>query len=194
MTESEGGSTNERRDFFASFSKVLMGTGLVTGYGAFGAIAGRFLYPISKDDKTWKLVAPIAETRVGEARPYKTPAGHKVSIARRGPGETVEDFVALSSTCPHLGCQVTWQAKESRFFCPCHNGAFDATGAPIAGPPKEADQSLSRYPLSIRNGLLFIEVDKAPPVGSERAELIDDQPTGAGHDPCLQIRFPDETV
>ena len=79
-------------------------------------------------------------------------------MARRAEQGTAEDFVALSSTCPHLGCQVHWQPGEKRFFCPCHNGTFDPEGRALSGPPFEAGQSLGRYPLKIEDGVLFIEV------------------------------------
>ncbi len=77
--------------------------------------------------------------------------------------------MALSSTCPHLGCKVHWEAPENRFFCPCHNGAFDPSGRAIAGPPAEAGQSLGRYPLRIEGGLLYIEVPTERLPGGEGA-------------------------
>ena len=42
---------------------------------------------------------------------------------------------ALSATCTHLGCQVQWDGDKRRFFCPCHGGAYDASGQVVAGPP-----------------------------------------------------------
>jgi len=70
----------------------------------------------------------------------------------------VGDFLALSSTCPHLGCQVYWESNKSRFFCPCHNGAFDSQGNATEGPPAKAKQQLLRFSLMVENGLLFIQV------------------------------------
>ena len=89
---------------------------------------------------------------------YRSPAGESVTIARRGTGGTAEDFVALSSTCPHLGCQVHWEPQNTRFFCPCHNGVFDPTGRAVSGPPAEAGHSLPRYALEVRDGLIYIPV------------------------------------
>ena len=45
------------------------------------------------------------------------------------------EVTALSSTCTHLGCRVSWNADEQALKCPCHGGAFDRTGAVKAGPP-----------------------------------------------------------
>jgi Rieske Fe-S protein len=81
-----------------------------------------------------------------------------VIITRQGEGGEVSDFIALSSTCPHLGCRVHWESPNQRFFCPCHNGTFDPQGRATGGPPKAAGQDLPRYPLKIERGLLYIEV------------------------------------
>lgn len=49
---------------------------------------------------------------------------------------TVEGGVrALSATCTHLGCRVSWKAEADRFECPCHQGAYDRDGRVMAGPP-----------------------------------------------------------
>jgi Rieske Fe-S protein len=135
-----------------------MYTGLVSAYGLFTALAGRFLFPARPARKEWLFVAELARIPAGASLAYQSPSGHRVSIARLTDEGRAEDFIALSSTCPHLGCQVHWESHNSRFFCPCHNGAFDPSGKAIAGPPQEAGQSLARYPLKVENGLLFIQV------------------------------------
>ena len=86
------------------------------------------------------------------------PSGAKVVVARQEEGDSAAAFVALSSICPHLGCKVFWEANNDRFFCPCHNGAFDASGAPTEGPPATADQHLTRFPLTVKDNLLLIHV------------------------------------
>ena len=42
---------------------------------------------------------------------------------------------AMSATCTHLGCQVHWDDADERFRCPCHGGAYDASGQVLGGPP-----------------------------------------------------------
>jgi Rieske Fe-S protein len=41
---------------------------------------------------------------------------------------------ALSSTCPHLGCAVEFDAGENQFACPCHESGFSKEGQKLFGP------------------------------------------------------------
>ena len=148
-----------RRKFFRRFGSWFMGLGLLTGYGAFAAFIGRFLLPTQQSRRAWQFVTTLAETGVGESLTYISPAGEKVVVARIADKGEPEDFIALSSVCPHLGCQVNWEQQNDRFFCPCHNGVFDSKGNPQEGPPADANQPLARYPLMIEDGMLFIEVE-----------------------------------
>lgn len=109
---------------FLSRSSVAMTAGVVASYGTLTVMAGRFFYPAASTPKLWMFVAKPDAMRAGNSMEFETPAGAKVVIARRKEQGTVDDFIALSSTCPHLGCQVDWQPHQDRFFCPCHNGAF----------------------------------------------------------------------
>lgn len=147
-----------RRRLLTTASSAAMAGGLAAGYGSFGAMAARYLYPAQKTATAWMLVAPLSRLRVGESMTYRAPNGAPVVIARRGDAGTEADFIALSSSCPHLGCQVHWEGPKNRFFCPCHNGTFDPVGKATGGPPGDAGQSLPRYPLRVEGGMLFIEV------------------------------------
>ncbi|MFQ5766651.1 MAG: ubiquinol-cytochrome c reductase iron-sulfur subunit [Acidobacteriota bacterium] len=160
-----------RRGWLASVSRFIMLGGLAGGYGAFAAIAARFLYPARHRAKRWMFVTEAARLKAGDSLLYITPAGEKVNVTRQRRSGGVSDFTALSSTCPHLGCQVHWQTIRKRYFCPCHNGTFDATGKATGGPPGEAGQSLSSYALRIEHGLLYMEtpVDILPRPGGRSA-------------------------
>jgi Rieske Fe-S protein len=57
-------------------------------------------------------------------------AGEPAEIVR-----TASGVVARSLLCSHFGCRVQWQAAAERYHCPCHEGAFDRDGRPVAGPP-----------------------------------------------------------
>jgi Rieske Fe-S protein len=137
-----------------SFLTALAMGGVATGYGACGLMAARYLYPSKPRRTGWQFVVRAADMQPGDALTYRSPIGESVTIAKK----SADAFIALSSTCPHLGCQVHWEAHNDRFFCPCHNGVFDPEGRAVSGPPAEAGQSLSGYPLKIEDGLLFIQV------------------------------------
>ncbi len=46
------------------------------------------------------------------------------------------DIKAFTTTCPHLGCAVDYDAKADRFKCPCHGSVFDREGQRVSGPAK----------------------------------------------------------
>jgi nitrite reductase/ring-hydroxylating ferredoxin subunit len=180
----------ERRKFLGGASRAAMVVGLAGGYGGLGLIAGRFLYPASTDNLFWQYVTTVDRMTVGDSFVYRGPSGETISITRQGRGTEAGDFIALSSTCPHLGCQVHWEAQNERFFCPCHNGTFDASGVGTGGPPGDAGQSLPRYDLKIEGGLLYIAVSRpsfATKEDEAQAELLAEVEGihAPGHDPCL---------
>jgi Rieske Fe-S protein len=148
----------DRRTFLSRVSTTAMGLGLAAGYGTLAVMGAQFLYPARPQEMAWLYVTEVAGMKVGDLLSFASPTGQSITITRREEEGEAEDFLALSSTCPHLGCQVHWESQNNRFFCPCHNGAFDPAGKATEGPPAEAGQSLPTYPLQIENGLLFIQV------------------------------------
>lgn len=193
---SAGEAEPERRRFL---SRAAMAAGLAGGYGGFGLIAARFLYPTRPDRREWQYLMPVDQLRVGESLRYRSPAGETVNVTRRAEEGTAADFVALSSTCPHLGCQVHWESNNDRYFCPCHNGTFDPAGVATGGPPGDAGQSLPRYELRVEGNVLYIRVPVERLVAERPAGAVDAgdasgagrwvaEPapvSGPGHDPCL---------
>jgi len=164
-----------RRSFIAG---AAMAGGLALGYGSLATKAAQFLYQSGDDNLGWQFVARTRDVTEDAAFVYESPAGVKVVVARKKgrTSDLADDFVALSSVCPHLGCVVHWEPQKDahadphgddagsgsgatgRFFCPCHNGVFDSEGKPTAGPPADAKQNLKTYPVIVENGLLFVEV------------------------------------
>ncbi len=64
--------------------------------------------------------------------------------------------VAFNGRCTHLGCAFSWRTEgehAKRFFCPCHDGVYDASGTVLAGPPPRA---LDRLETKVDNGELFV--------------------------------------
>ena len=160
-----GASAATRRDFLATTSSAAMAGGLALGYGTFVAWAGRYLFP-SGATPSWLFVSTTADLKPGDSITYESPTGVRVVVARRTESRdsaqvSADDFISLSSVCPHLGCRVHWEAQNKRFFCPCHNGEFDADGKATGGPPAVNHQVLQRYELLVENGLIFIQMPTA---------------------------------
>lgn len=180
-------SEEDRRQFLSG-SSIAMAAGAVAGYGTLFAMAGRFLYPAGPVPKQWVFVARVDTVDVGDSIEFEAPNGAKIVVARQAEAGTSDDFVALSSVCPHLGCQVDWQPHQNRFFCPCHNGVFTPAGEAIEGPPAAAGQSLPRYPLKAEGGLLYIEVPVDSLVTSQRhvAAAWTNDPAPSHRQPALR--------
>ncbi len=149
------GSRLTRRSLFALLSRIVMLSGLVGAYGFLASFFARFLYP-TRSETDWYFLATLADFPVGHSKSYVSPAGARVLVTRRARDNEATDFIAFSSTCPHLGCQVHWEPHNQRFFCPCHNGVFRPDGKAIEGPPAKAGQELPRYELMLDRGQLFI--------------------------------------
>lgn len=148
----------ERRQTLVTLSGIAMAGGLIGSYGTFGYYCASFVYSGQPTEMGWLFVCVADSLSAGSAMDFTAPNGAKIVITHQGQGSEEKDFLALSSVCPHLGCRVYWEAAHDRFFCPCHNGAFDRDGVAISGPPKSANQSLIRFPLKVEKGLLFVEV------------------------------------
>lgn len=73
-------------------------------------------------------------------------------LARRG-----EEWVALSTVCPHLGCAVAFAPDAGEFQCPCHTSAFDLDGARKHGP---APRGMDRLEAKEENGLIQIRYQR----------------------------------
>ncbi len=142
-----------RRGVLAS---ALMGLGLLAAYGTLGVQGLLFLLPRRRRPRTRLLFAGrIDDYEMDGVKTVYDLEGTAILIRRTSAG-----LEAFDSTCPHLGCKVLWQAEDDNFFCPCHNGIFDAAGVGIAGPPGDAGQSLSQVPLKVDEeaGVVFLEV------------------------------------
>lgn len=185
--ESPSSSTQGERRTFIKWSWGLgMAAALAAAYGTLAAFMARFLYPARPTRRGWQMVIELAGIRSGQSLIYRLPNGSPVNITRVGENGSAEDFLALSSTCPHLGCQVHWESQNNRFFCPCHNGIFTPDGVGIGGPPGDAGQSLPKYPLKVENRLLFIEVPLDQVAAGPGTIEKPTRPIGPGHDPCLR--------
>ncbi|NWF56692.1 MAG: Rieske 2Fe-2S domain-containing protein [Syntrophaceae bacterium] len=125
--------------------------GLLGALGVFGL--GTFLYGV------YRFLAPGA----GGAEPVEIPVaeisasgtaffqyGGTPGILLRGDDQTLKAF---SLVCTHLACIVTWNAEKKEFYCPCHDGFFDAEGRVVSGPPPSP---LERWKVEIKGDKAII--------------------------------------
>jgi len=66
-------------------------------------------------------------------------------------------FLALTSTCSHLGCALPWDEKERKFICPCHGSTFDCRGDVLTSP---ATRALDLHPLRLENGMVRVDTSR----------------------------------
>ena len=62
-------------------------------------------------------------------------------------------FRIFDNHCTHLGCPYHWEPSEHRFFCPCHNGIYNAQGKVLGGPPP---RPLDYYESKVEAGTLYM--------------------------------------
>jgi cytochrome b6-f complex iron-sulfur subunit len=141
-----------RRTFFAQLFAAM---GLALSYGLFGAYALSYLFPPAAQRRPRRLfIGRRTDFAPGSARPFVDQRGRSLLIVAEA-----GSLRAFDTRCPHLGCQVHWDATDRRFLCPCHQGVFDANGVAIAGPPAAASQSLAQAELAVdaASGTVFLE-------------------------------------
>lgn len=93
------------------------------------------------------LRVPLAELPPGE-RVYRELGDVTIELHRQG-----EEITARSMMCTHQGCVVQWRPAEQEYFCPCHEGRFDADGAVIEGMPT---RPLARYPVRLEQDVVVV--------------------------------------
>ncbi len=136
---------------------LCMWGGLALSYGTGLLFALRYVYPLRGQRRLRTIfLAPAADLPAGESKTYTLPDGNQALVTNTG-----QEVVALSNTCPHLGCKVHWEARNERFFCPCHAGVFDSDGVATAGPPAAEGKNLNKFPIRRIGNNLFLEVEES---------------------------------
>ena len=70
-----------------------------------------------------------------------------------------DEVIAISATCTHLGCIVTWDDEQQIFKCPCHNGRYNPEGQVISGPPPAP---LRKRKTKIEDGRILLATETVP--------------------------------
>ena len=149
-----------------SFLKLLP-LGVLAGvFASLSGAAFRFLRPrIGAISDAWLNVAELSELKGPQ------PLARKVATENIAGWATTTEYRSifvlpaqnnqvLSATCPHEGCEVSWDGGTNRFACPCHESFFAADGSRISGP---ARRGLDALPSRVQDGKLQVQyVAKEP--------------------------------
>lgn len=94
-------------------------------------------------------IVALADIEVGGSHLFRYPTEADPAILIRPDDERILGF---SQKCTHLGCVVFWEPDAQHLECPCHEGLFDISGEPVAGPP---ERPLGRIEVEVRNGQVW---------------------------------------
>jgi ubiquinol-cytochrome c reductase iron-sulfur subunit len=114
-------------------------------------------------DALTKAAVILIKFRPGELH---IPTRHQGSTLVGTMNWTVDNIVAYSKICTHVGCPVAlYEQTTHHILCPCHQSTFDApTGATVIFGP--AARPLPQLPLTVdSSGYLVAKSDFTEPVG-----------------------------
>jgi len=80
--------------------------------------------------RTINLVEGIGDS--GKSTVYVRKYNPSVDTVKR---DQYNNYIAISTSCMHLGCPVHYVNAAQRFICPCHGGVYDFLGKVQGGPP-----------------------------------------------------------
>ncbi|MGW6729726.1 QcrA and Rieske domain-containing protein [Nocardia sp. NPDC055029] len=118
----------------------------MVGAGVLAAAATLTACSAEKDGAPASAQAPVGGPAGALAKTADVPVGGGVIV-----GDTVitqptaGNFVGLSSTCTHAGCQVG-NVSDGTINCPCHGSRFGLDGSVSGGP---ATQPLPAKPIRV---------------------------------------------
>jgi cytochrome b6-f complex iron-sulfur subunit len=142
-------STEAESSFTISRRKVLKGlVGLLGAIGLANVLYG--LYRFWAPGAGGQAAVEIALGEIPEGAALPIQYGGAPGILLRAEDGS---FKALSLVCTHLACTVSWNPEKREFYCPCHEGFFDAEGKVISGPPPAP---LERWRTEIRGDKVVI--------------------------------------
>ena len=158
MTVQSAPTPVDRRRFF---SRLFWGLSALLGALVGIPVIGAFLSPALKPGEKARWV-PVGQASTFGPEPQ---LAHHVHPSQEGWVNTTGEaqvwvvqasegtYRIFDNHCTHLGCPYHWEASAGRFFCPCHNGVYDATGKVLAGPPP---RPLDRYEAKVEGGALYM--------------------------------------
>jgi Rieske Fe-S protein len=105
-------------------------------------------------DQYNSLSAPVQRAvKIQNLDGWQQTISEKVVYVTKGPDGQVQ---VLTAVCPHLGCEVAWDANKDDFHCPCHGSIFAPDGKLVSGPSPRGMDSL---PTQVKDGRLMVRYE-----------------------------------
>ncbi len=180
-----------RRDFFR---KSLLTSLMVFG-AQFGGATIAFLWPNLKGGFGSLInagaISDIRSQITSTNQPYYNGAGRfyvwdygsgykgidaAASVDYSASGYIADGLMALYQRCAHLGCRVPFCQSSLWFECPCHGSKYNVAGEYELGP---APSGLQRFPVTIKNGSLFVDTSTLNPGPPRGTDTIHEPPQGS---------------
>lgn len=136
---------------------------LTAAYGVFATYAIQFIFPKRGEPRRTRIFIGFQnDVPPGDSKAVNMPSGDQLLISNTGRvnPKSGNTFVAFSSSCPHLGCKIHWEAREEQFLCPCHQGVFDPSGTAISGPPAQSGSNLTPYDIEVKGNSIYAIVEE----------------------------------
>ena len=82
------------------------------------------------------LTAPVRKiVKIEQVDGWREAISRKPVYVTKGKRKgSLKNTEVLSAVCPHLGCEVPWDAAAGKFMCPCHGSQFAPDGSLVRGP------------------------------------------------------------
>jgi cytochrome b6-f complex iron-sulfur subunit len=133
--ELKQGGPEKREEALSDFQDTRRGLlrGLLGSIAAFslgGVIYGAYRFLAPGAGACAPVEIPLNDIPEGGAYPFQS--GTVPCLLFKGEDGGLKAF---SLVCSHLGCTVQWNPEKKTFYCPCHDGLFDAEGNVVSGPP-----------------------------------------------------------
>jgi len=138
---------NATNDGRRAFCKVCIGGLSVVSAGMVGFPVVAFLARPEKLGANKPLEVAMDRLRPGQAE-YMDLHGQQVIVLAAESGPRV-----FSASCPHLGCNVIWDAGEGLFRCPCYGAVFNGEGNVVRGP---VSSGLKKVEFEIKDNKLIV--------------------------------------
>lgn len=137
--------------------RLLVGGGIAVAAAAAGVVGEKLVEDrggtvsphqseLVADNGSWIPVASLDAVPEGTAVRFSTGAVEGLVVNRGGVIE------ALSASCTHLGCIVTFNRAAGRLDCPCHNTSFGLDGSVLFQGYSLPLPPLPRLPSRVRDG------------------------------------------